>query len=875
MNRRSQEVALRDCRLLGVATLVGLTVLGSPAVAEVGDPNRPARDDDRARGFLEERQVPMVSASVDCDAFYDALVDADADELVELIRTTDISCIRELAWGPSGDVQAAAVGERNVLAAAKGVEDALEGYAGAYGTGVRRLFVFLRIVEDIRYWCLFRRQEGGTCGDEVWNDRQPWSVGPGSDVYETLAEALDAFYAHDRFGDTGSEHANVLAEYVRTIDSYEQNARHLHVVVYWLNRWGERYSGEDFQDFAGHMMHILFGGHRMADFPDAFGEDRELADALHDCAMKREWLGTESRWIAQRCGAEIGRFTKYRETSNYVYVRTLISSLRSEYEGDDEGRGIWLRVVVEVDYYDADNCDLYGMCHWYEGDGFAANFRAAVFVERLECPTNHCPADRITVHAQALGDDKLGLACQRLDAYGEVFHDLFDTGCEPVADDFNDHLDIYVFHDISSCEGFSDPAFFDDVGACSGIYYETDPADPDKTPFLIGTEYEAWENPRDPDLAIWNFEHEYAHYLDSRYNRQGGYREGPDGVHWWKEGFAEYFAAEVSPYIDLPSYYSPYTLSEIVLRSHSLGTRYRYRHLAVRYFMENDRGFLDTILGHMRRGEYRAFQGFLRTRVAAHEDAWRTWLQSGAESVNPVDSDGPDHVVAFFPSASDALGRQGFARVVNHSDEERTVGIVAVDDEGRRSEPLTLVVGARETVHFNSEDLEDGNPEKGLTGGAGTGQGDWRVELTGALDVDVLSYIRTEDGLLASMHDTVPRDGDIHRVPIFNPGSNPNQESLLRIVNLGDEEASVEITGTDDGGEPGGPVTVRIPAGEARTYSAAELEVGGGDMEGSLGDGTGKWRLEVESAERLVVMSLMSTRTGHMTNLSTLPPLLE
>ena len=39
----------------------------------------------------------------------------------------------------------------------------------------------------------------------------------------------------------------------------------------------------------------------------------------------------------------------------------------------------------------------------------------------------------------------------------------------------------------------------------------------------------------------------------------------------------------------------------------------------------------------------------------------------------------------------------------------------------------------------------------------------------------------------------------------------------------------------------------------------------------ALGDGAGRWRLWIESEEPLVVMSLLSSPTGHLTNLSTAP----
>ena len=38
------------------------------------------------------------------------------------------------------------------------------------------------------------------------------------------------------------------------------------------------------------------------------------------------------------------------------------------------------------------------------------------------------------------------------------------------------------------------------------------------------------------------------------------------------------------------------------------------------------------------------------------------------------------------------------------------------------------------------------------------------------------------------------------RVATFNPGSNPNQVSRLRLANPGDEDAVVTVTGIDDTG---------------------------------------------------------------------------
>ena len=226
-------------------------------------------------------------------------------------------------------------------------------------------------------------------------------------------------------------------------------------------------------------------------------------------------------------------------------------------------------------------------------------------------------------------------------------------------------------------------------------------------------------------------------------------------------------------------------------------------------------------------------------------------------------------LVPLFPAASDDF-RQGFVRVINHSTEAGTVEIVAVDDAGNSTDGLELAINPGRTVHFNSDDLETGNPDKGLSGSTGAGDGDWRLELTSRLDIEVLAYIRSEDGFLTSMHDAVPVSAaDGHRVAIFNPGSNEAQVSRLRIINPGDSQATVTIEGTDDRGEEHGSVELTLAARSARTVDARELETGGEGLTGELGDGVGKWTLTASADVPIHVLSLLATPTGHLANLST------
>ena len=220
--------------------------------------------------------------------------------------------------------------------------------------------------------------------------------------------------------------------------------------------------------------------------------------------------------------------------------------------------------------------------------------------------------------------------------------------------------------------------------------------------------------------------------------------------------------------------------------------------------------------------------------------------------------------------AAGGAGQQGFLRIINDSSVGGEVAIHAIDDAGERFGPVSLQLGAGKRIHFNSTHLEEGNDAIGLSG-VGDGAGHWRLELATELTLTVLAYVRTSDGFVTSVHDLVPvGDDGRHEVVFFNPGSNANQVSWLRLVNTGAEPAAVTIEGIDDMGEPAeGAVTLTLAAGAAEKLTAAELEAGDPRFSGRLGDGAGKWRLAVRADRDIHVLSLLESPTGNLTNLST------
>ena len=96
--------------------------------------------------------------------------------------------------------------------------------------------------------------------------------------------------------------------------------------------------------------------------------------------------------------------------------------------------------------------------------------------------------------------------------------------------------------------------------------------------------------------------------------------------------------------------------------------------------------------------------------------------------------------------AADVAGLTSFMRIINTTEESGTVQIHAIDDAGERFGPASLSIGAGAVVHFASRDLEQGNAGLGLSSGVGNGEGNWRLELTTALDIQPLARISHQGG---------------------------------------------------------------------------------------------------------------------------------
>lgn len=230
---------------------------------------------------------------------------------------------------------------------------------------------------------------------------------------------------------------------------------------------------------------------------------------------------------------------------------------------------------------------------------------------------------------------------------------------------------------------------------------------------------------------------------------------------------------------------------------------------------------------------------------------------------------------AFIVNPASNTEQQSQVRVINDTAQSGSVVVSANDDLGARplNKFIHFDIDAFESKLLTAADLENGNPAKGLFGGFGTGTGRWQVTVSSDLDLKVQNLILTSAGFLTNLSAVAPKSSRFEaNVLTFNPASNTQQRSRLRVINKSDYAGSILIAGFDDVGQsaPGGTALIDIAAHAVVELTAQDLELGNAalGLQGALGDGAGKWRLVLSADVDIEAQSLLETPSGFLTNLS-------
>ncbi|WP_226661652.1 collagenase [Microbulbifer aggregans] len=254
-------------------------------------------------------------------------------------------------------------------------------------------------------------------------------------------------------------------------------------------------------------------------------------------------------------------------------------------------------------------------------------------------PIKHDCSATLYIRANSMSADALEAACRTLLAQEDDFHHKLASNRQPVANDHNDALEVVVFDNYSQYNQFAS-LLFDINTDNGGMFLEGSPEQPDNQARFIA--FEAFW--KDPDFSIWNLEHEYVHYLDGRFNKQGGFGYFPSHMVWWAEGLANYIAhgdhydsAERDLRKIKPSDYP--TLSDIFATEYKDGgTRvYTWSYLAIRFLYQQDSENLAKLAHHLRVDDFPGYQKQLEILAETLQPQFIEWLGQQAFALGAKD----------------------------------------------------------------------------------------------------------------------------------------------------------------------------------------------------------------------------------------------
>lgn len=541
--------------------------------------------------------------------------------LISFIDAADLtSCMYSLYYGQV-DQYRTVFTDANIITVSNELKARAVNYQGNDSNHSMNLLSFLRTAG---YWSFM------TKAGDPWNN-----IPPGSPAMMNAAlSALMQIVASPHFYDKTEDNGMFVSEVYKTTPSgwalsYAPSAKKwidqvtpsTPAIGYWTN---ETIMGA---------MGVFYYGPYQSDYVSAVQNDVNYAKSF-DAFLTRNMamIGTDDSYHQANAMGELIRFVQF--TPQSTQVRNLATAQMPHFPvSQDTTIDVWMRASSMVDEYDSANCSAYGTCN---GQATIASLKLPI---RYECGTQY------VIRSEAMTSAQLSSTCDSVTKESKYFHSLVGTSKgKPVANDKNKTLELVVFDNYSEYARFSGFLFGNSTNN-GGIYLEGDPAAAGNQARFIA--YRAdWL----ADFQIWNLNHEFAHYLDGRYDMWGSFGDYPLDVGggnqsavWWIEGFAEYmsYSFRRQYYADATSraQTAPLALSEVMRNTYDSGqTRvYNWGYLAARYIMERQPQEQKTFLPMMRVGNYAGYSSYvtnLGTSLDANFSAWLDKCVSGGDTTS-------------------------------------------------------------------------------------------------------------------------------------------------------------------------------------------------------------------------------------------------
>ncbi|ASJ97053.1 M9 family metallopeptidase [Shewanella marisflavi] len=548
---------------------------------------------------------------------FDTLTD---QALYDFVRQAEFSCISEL-YSRNDATAVKAYQADNVVAVANLAKASAATYDSSSGSELFNLFYFLR----------------GAFYIEYYNEDLSYSDTRASDA---MRELLLEYAKNPAMASLSDMQGNTLQEYFIAWDSSYNYYDSVAVITQYLDQFSEQHLASWYHRSAlTKALTTLYRGNWDEKYTKASMEYDALRAALLKVATSDYIINSNYAFESSDAFHEFGRFYEYQKywglpESLKLSLNDGVQQYMSKFARLSKQ---WADAAGYLDYYNPGQCDSFGICGW------EAELESSVLGIHYSC------SDTIKIRAQQLTNQELQQSCDLMGDEEVLFHQVLATSGDPVADDYNQDLEVNIFDSYDDYDAYAGIIFGINTDN-GGMYLEGTPSNPDNQARFIAHEA-TWTE----DILVWNLRHEYVHYLDGRFNLYGGFSHFDIDTGksvWWSEGLAEYISQQNrnDEAIAIGRSQS-FSLSEILANTYDSGTErvYRWGYLAVRFLFEQHRSDVDALLVYARAGDAAAWLSYIDNTIGTQYDSeWNSWLLTVSSNdtpldggiVTPIDSDG-------------------------------------------------------------------------------------------------------------------------------------------------------------------------------------------------------------------------------------------
>lgn len=530
------------------------------------------------------------------------------------VANSDYECMR--TWfSPSAEQADTVFSTLSVTRINAGLKKAIEAYKGKKEQA-----------QQIYYLGEFIKAAYKNRHDTFARDLQPFPSELGAEIAATIQEFLRSPHALT----DGREQQEALASMLIVVDSIRQLAIAAPDVFAVLDTFSEDKSESYYYRKAINNVFIAMAGHSQTKaFYDLIESDPRYIHRLSAFITNNEWaIGTDSEQLLGNAARELARLVKTQDASTKQVVIDTLRSLLARYPLGGKSDRIWVGIAEMVNAYAPDYLEQLGLGNAKQ------DLKQKIMTFSYDC---RGPAQ---ILAQEMTEAQAVTSCETLNLKEDDFHQIVNTGYQPVADDHSDSVDVIVFktkNDYSTYSSF----LFGNTTNNGGQFLERDPSKQGNVPRFV-----AYQNGWGDDFSILNLEHEYIHYLDGRFNQYGDFhetmREG--SIVWWLEGFAEYmhykdgYTAALVLGKD-----KTHTLDEVFHTNYSDGLNrvYRWGYLAVRFMLEKHPEDVTELLGYSRTGQYKEWVKLLERLGPTYNTEFHSWLDEVTKDIDDTDISKP------------------------------------------------------------------------------------------------------------------------------------------------------------------------------------------------------------------------------------------